>query len=308
MKYRRGYAMKMVHSLFFLGLFVSFCVMFACLFPVAGGEAVCEAGDPALRLGVLANRGAAEAFRKWHPLADYLASGLARPVEVVPLDFSQLRQTVAAEDLDLVIANPLNFIEFQDLYGVVALATMEKKGLPLMGGVIFTRKDSPITSLGQLAEKRIAAVSRDSLGGFLMQTYTLKRAGVDVFARTTPAFLKNQDHVVFAVLNGAADAGFVRTDQLEGMAKRGAISMGDFRVVNALTHKNFPYACSTELFPEWPACATRRLSKAMQQRVAQVLFSLPEDAPAAKAAGITGFVPAGDYTTVSEAMKAVGPR
>ncbi len=297
--------MKMAHSSFFLRLFVSLCVMVAGLFSVAGG-AVCEAGDPALRLGVLANKGAAEAFRKWRPLADYLASGIDRPVEVIPLDFSQLRQAVADDDLDLVIANPLNFIEFQDLYGVVPLATMEKKGLPLMGGVIFTRKDSSITSLGQLAGKRIAAVSLDSLGGFLMQAYTLKRAGVDVTARTTPTFLKNHDHVVFAVLNGAVDAGFVRTDQLEGMAKRGAIFMGDFRIVNALTHKDFPYACSTELVPDWPVCATRRLSKAMQQRVAQALLTLPGDAPAAKAAGITGFVPAGDYTTVSEAMKAVG--
>ncbi|MEF3168530.1 MAG: phosphate/phosphite/phosphonate ABC transporter substrate-binding protein [Deltaproteobacteria bacterium] len=60
--------------------------------------------------------------------------------------------------------------------------------------------------------------------------------------------------------------------------------------------------------PEWPVSATRRLSKAMQQRFAQALLSLPEDAPAAKAAGITGFVPAGDYTTVSEVMKLVGPR
>lgn len=266
---------------------------------VQGGE------SEALKFGVLSNKGAADAFSRWAPLAQYLSSDLGRKVEIVPLNFGQLREAVDQNELDLLITNQNQFVQFRDNAGLTPLVTMARQGSPFMGGVIFALKDGPVDSVRQLKGKRITAVSRDSMGGYVLQAYQMLGEGIDVSRDASLKFLDNQDHVVYAVLNGAADAGFVRTDQIEGMARLGKVEIGRFRILNQTSHKDFPYLCSTSLVPEWPVCATRRVPAGLGAQIARSLAALPADSPALKAAKLSGFVAPGDYTICATALKAL---
>lgn len=78
-------------------------------------------------------------------------------------------------------------------------------------------------------------------------------------------YAQTQTRIVFDVLNGRADVGFVRTDQIEGMEGLQLVDGSKFSpsMVQILqpkasfsqyegTGKTFPFKSTTELTPEWP--------------------------------------------------------
>jgi len=257
-----------------------------------------------IKVGVLAKRGPVVAYSRWNGLAEYLTKKTGVKHVVVPLDFSQLPLFVAENKVDLVIANQLLYVVLSKKYGIKALATISgKKAGPYMGGVIFCRKEKPISRLSDLRNKKIAAVSKRSAGGYLVQAHLLYRNGLNVESDLDVKSLKNQDYVVYGVLNKVFDAGFVRTDQLETMEKEGKIKISQFKIIHKMDHQEFPYLCSTELWPAWPIAASKTLSQRIKERIKNALLQLTPGSKAAKQAKISGFVAAGDYGLVRQAVK-----
>jgi ABC-type phosphate/phosphonate transport system substrate-binding protein len=264
-------------------------IVFFIFYLFLGQPGMVEA-QQSVKFGVLANKGAQEAFQKWKPLTEYLKAKTGKNIELVPFATS----------------NPAIFIAFREKYGVYPIATTAKKGISTMGGAILVKKDSPVNSLGQLRDKKISIVSYSSLGGYVVQAYTLKKNGIDISREAQLKPFSNQDHVVFSVLNGAADAGFVRTNQLESMARKGMININDLKIINKQEQKNFPFLLSTDLIPEWPIFATQRLDKGFVKALEQAILSLSSNSAEAQAAGISGFIPPGDYEIMAEALKVLG--
>ncbi len=260
-----------------------------------------------IRLGVLAKRGYQTALKRWHPLVQYLSKHLNRPVALVPLNFSQVPEYVAQNKVDLILANQKFYVSLKKRYGIRALATViNSRGGPYMGGVIFTKKTSSIRSLSQLRGKRIGIVSFGSCGGFLIQAYDLLQKGINIIRDGQIKPLEGQDYVVYAVFNGAVDAGFVRTGQLESMNREKKIKLRDFRIISPQAHPDFNLLCSTsQLWPAWPVAATAHVSAGLASKIKKTLLGLPSTSRAALAAGIKGFAPPGDYTPVAEALAAI---
>lgn len=275
------------------------CIALICL--LAQGLSRAALAD--IKIGVLAKRGPVIAFARWNALAEYLTRKTGRKHVIVPLDFSQLPQFVAQNKVDLVIANQLIYVVLAKKYGIRALATISgKKAGPYMGGVIFCRSDSHVSALSDLKGKRVAAVSRRSAGGYLVQAHLLYKNGIDVSRDLFVKTLKNQDYVVYGVLNKVFDAGFVRTDQLESMEKEGKIETGQFKIIHRVEHPDFPYLCSTQLWPAWPVAASKRLAQRLKDKIRQALLELGPGTEAAQKARVKGFVPAGDYGPVRQAV------
>ncbi len=274
--------------------------------PVDRAYSTDSASTP-IKLGVLAKRGPLPAFKKWSALTTYLSGEIGRDVQLVPLGFSQLLEYVAQGKLDLILCNQVFYVLLNRQYDVKALATLaNRRAGPYMGGVIFVRKDSSIKALSELTGKRITVVSKRSAGGYLMQAAMLLKKGIDIRQASSIKPLSNQDYVVYSVLNQAADAGFVRTDQLESMAREGKIQLEDFRVLNPQKHPDFPFLCSTPLWPAWPLSSMPSVNEALQAKIKKALLAMPADSTAARNAGLKGFVQAGDYSPVKEAMMALG--
>lgn len=268
-------------------------------------------------VGVLALRGPEKAHEAWSATAGYLERHLpGNTFRIVPLGFDEVRIAVRQGRVDFVLTNSSYYVELEFLYGVSAIATQKKRfiggtGHSTLGGVIFTRADrKDIRRLADLKKKTFVAADPSSFGGWHVGWRELKRQGLDPqrdFAQLS--FAGTHDDAVYAVRDGRADAGTVRTETLELMAAEGKIRLDDFYVLNQQRVEGFSPLLSTPLYPEWPIARLRHVPDALAIAVAIALLQMPADDPAALAGNITGWTLPLNYQPVHEALRElrIGP-
>ena len=262
---------------------------------------------PPLTLGVLAYLPKEQMSERYGALTQYLSHALrGTPVELRPLAYSgnEVERALAGGEIDLLLTNPAHFIRLRAdnrLTGAFVTQITIRNGLPTsaFGGVIFTRADYlDIRELKDLRGRRVAAADPRSLGGYQAQLWELRKAGIEPHEEVS--FLKKHDRVVRTVLDGEAEAGFVRTGVIEGMIQRGELTPGRLRILNAQRADRFPFQLSTRLYPEWPLVALPHVETDTVRRIASALLALEPDHPAAHTARISGFAPPADYHPVEE--------
>jgi phosphate/phosphite/phosphonate ABC transporter binding protein len=266
-----------------------------------------------LKIAVLAKNGPSKALQQWGATAQYLSTKLPEhSFVIVPLSFDEVFPAIEANKVDFFLINSSMFITAKLRYAAEAIATMvnSRQGKPLksFGGVIFTYiTQDGINQLEDLKGKRFMAVKQSSFGGWQMAYKELLDQGINPQADfTSLTFGDRHDNVVYAVQNGEADAGTVRTDTLERMAASGDIDMAEFKILNARQHSGFPFVVSTALYPEWPFAKTAATNAEVAQQVATALFELSATNPAAKAAKVVGWSLPLDYQPVEALQQSLG--
>jgi two-component system sensor histidine kinase TtrS len=263
-----------------------------------------------VKIAVLALRGSTAAQAMWQATADYLTMAIpGYRFSVVPLDFRSFAPTVAQSACDFVIVNSSMYVEFESLYGVTRIATMQGQGRGrggnLFGGVIFSRSDrSDLDCLQDLSGKRFMGVEPNSLGGWRVAWREFHQAGMapdQVFSQLE--FGGTHDRVVLAVRDGRVDAGTVRTGILEAMAAEGKIDLHEFKVINRQEQPGFLLRVSTRLYPEWPIARLRHTDDQLAAKVVVALLNMPSGHRALQQAGITGWTPPQDYREVHELFR-----
>ena len=263
-----------------------------------------------VRLGVLSYRSMKHTAAQWKPLADYLSQRIpGYRFHVVPLYYPDLDQAVARHELDFVLTNPEHYVLLRSRYGLTAQATLMPMAgdfpVSQFGGVIVVRADRPdLKTFADLKGKRIASPSEESLGGYLMQRWALLQVGVDITSdiRDLQFTGMPHDNVVFAVLSGHADAGFLRTGVIEALIKEGKLKPGQVRVLKQTETPEFPQLLSTDLYPEWPFSATSGVPGWFTKQVVRALFELEPNSEVARTGNFFGFAPAGDYSQIETIM------
>ncbi|MDP5291896.1 diguanylate cyclase [Oceanimonas sp. CHS3-5] len=255
-----------------------------------------------LTLGVFAYRPKPMMITMYQPLADYLSEQLpGTQVRLRVLNQDEMETELSRNGLDLVFTNPSHYLLLRShnaLTGVLATKISREQGeaTSALGGVILTRRErSDLNTLEDLRNRHIAIPGKRFLGGYQTQALELLEAGIRLGKDTTLSAVGGHDGVIATLLEGRADAGFVRTGILESLPE---VQQRRFRVLNAQHLPGFPYAVSTRLYPEWPFLALPRVSMPHVRRIASALMALEHDHPAALAAGIEGFAPPGDYLPV----------
>ena len=191
-------------------------------------------------------------------MVDYLNAHLsAYHFEAIPLDFEEIPEAVRNRSIDFVLTNTLQYVKLEHYYGISRIATLKNASvygpLNLFGAVIITRSDNDeINTLQDIRDKRFGAVDPDSFGGWVMALKVLTEAGISQTDFKSLEYLETHDNVVHALLEGKIDVATVRSDTLERMAREGAISLDQIKVINAMHYAKFPYLVSTPLYPEWP--------------------------------------------------------
>ncbi len=283
-------------------------IMFALLFFFCTSSA--QATD-SVKIGVLTKNGPAKVMKKWTATGKYLSAKLGKNVEIVPLDFDKVNPAIKENKVDFFLVNSSMFVTAKVKLGATAIATMinsrQGQALKSFGGVILTSAyNDSINTLADLKGKTFISVKKSSFGGWQMAYKTLKDAGIDPFKDFAKVvFAGKHDNVIFAIQNGQADAGTVRTDTLERMLAGGSISMEDFKIINE-QNSTFPFVYSTTLYPEWPLAKTAKTSEALAQEVVDALKQIKKDNPAARKARIVGWSDPLDYSKVEELQKALG--
>lgn len=115
----------------------------------------------------------------------------------------------------------------------------------------------------------------------------------------------SHNQVVMAVLAGQADAGFIRTGIIEAMTAEGQIDPSSIKLLNSRHYSYFPFAVSTQLYPEWAFAALPHLNERVVRQVARALLEIEHTDPVAKAAGIYGFTVPADYLPVENLARAL---
>lgn len=264
-------------------------------------------------IGILGFRPAAEEQVRWQPLADYLGSAIpSHDFHIRVLDYAGLESAIAGRAVGFVLTNPGHYVLMTRRNGMSSpLATLVplEQGLAVssFGGVIFTRTDrADLTRLTDLKGRSIAATSKGSFGGYQAQAMTLLQLGVDVAkdARLMETEMPH-DKVVHAVLDGRADAGFVRTGVVEAMVREMKLDSTQIRVLAPSRTNGFPFAVSTALYPEWPFAAMPDADGDLARRVAAALLALPHNGDLARRMDIHGFDIPSDYEPVRATLAAL---
>ena len=269
---------------------------------------------PVIKIGVLAFRGNQQAYKMWYSTAFYLQKNIPEyEFRIIPLTLDNIGSTVKNANVDFVLTNSASYADLESRYGITRIATLRNRRAggvyTRFGALILTRADNDrIKSLNDLKGKSFMAVHPDAFGGWWMAWRELQQQQIfptDDFSRLEFSGFP-QDKIVYAVRDGEIDAGTVRTDLLERMAKDGKINLTDFRVLNEQVTENFPFAHSTRLYPEWPFSIVKHTTADLAQQVAIALLKMPENSPASLASKSAGWTVPLDYNSVHDLMKELG--
>ncbi len=266
-----------------------------------------------VKIGVLARDGHVKALEMWKPMADHLTGVIEGcTFEIVPLDFPEVFPAVRDKAVDFFIVNSSMFVTAKVRYGAEAVATMvvsrQSRPSAAFGGVILTMAHrDDISTLEDLKGKSFMAVTDTSFGGWQMAVKELLEAGIDP-DKDFSSFHFGGTHynVVYAVQSGTFDAGTVRTDTLERLAEEGMIYMDDFKIIRQIEHKNFPFVCSTPLYPEWPLARIKGTPVELSLKVFAALKQLKPEDKASMDANLVGWVAPLDYDPVEQLQKTLG--
>ncbi len=261
-----------------------------------------------VNVGVLSFRPKAVAERQWAPLTEYLNRSVPEARFVLRVyNYPEQQEALRQQAVDLLITQPAEYVRLVHENGLSSpLATLieREQGQPVraMGGVIVARSDrADLQNLRDLQGRRIAAPTRLSFGGYQVQAAELARTGIrpnEILETGLP-----QDLGVQAVLDGLADAAYVRTGLIEQMAREGQLDPRQLKVLNAQDYPGYPYALSTRLYPQWPVVAMPHLSEGIAVRVAGALLSVPQGSALAARMGLHGFATPADYEPVRVLMR-----
>ena len=289
-------------------------VLFLAFLFIVGIVGFLQADTNLVKIGVLAKRGPERCLQKWSLTADYLTQRIpGRKFIIVPLDHDQLYVSVKNQEIDFILANPAYYVPFEKLYGAKRITTLKNlvvdEVTTLYGGVVFTRANRiDIRHLEDLEDKSFMAVDKSSFGGWITFWRELNARKIDYkryFSEFRFGATGTHDEVVYAVRDGRVDAGTVRTDTLERMQAEGKINMSDFYVIKIYEdeHQQFPFVCSTRVYPEWPFAEAATTSDELAEAVALALLQMPSDSPAAVAATSAGWTIPMNYQSVHECLR-----
>ena len=233
---------------------------------VPSGQAQQAAGPTQLTLGVLATEGATRALEAWTPTMTLLNQAAAE--QTLPYRFrlephtdNSLIDGLADGDIDLLLGNPAAFVVAEVEQGVRPLLSTahmwQGTTYNRTGAVVFVRRDSSIGRFEDIIGQRIMGVTAHELTGWQLALQEFRKYRLSPEDITADAMFSggNQREVVYAVQTGLVDVGVIRAGVLEMLAEQGTISLDDFRPIQPISHKGFPFWSSTPLYPDWVLAA-----------------------------------------------------
>lgn len=278
------------------------------------GHAQADAAQ--VTIGVLAGEGQESALAHWSPTAQYLTRQIPEHrFFIVPLDRGRMRRAVENNELDFILTDPGQYVEIASANGIAALATMTRawqgKRYAKLSMAIITRADrDDIRRLSQIRGKSFMASSRDFFEGFHLVSSELRAHRMEPSRDLNLNFgglALTPEQIVYAVRNRMVDVAAVRAGILERMAHEGRIDASEFHVLHRHSSPGFPFAASTDAYPEWPFAKAQGVPEKLAQQVAGALLAMPADHHAARAGGYAGWSVSGDYAGVAALDQHVCP-
>ncbi|MDH5408493.1 MAG: phosphate/phosphite/phosphonate ABC transporter substrate-binding protein [Gammaproteobacteria bacterium] len=251
------------------------------------------------------------AIKKWGPTIEWLNQTI--PGSNFTLKpYTSLKQQIAdarEKRFDFLLTNPATYVELEAAVAAQALLTLVNNRVGTaqtrFGSVIFTHIDNTdILTLSDLKGRSFVGVNPIGFGGWRVGLLEMKNQGIYPEKDFSDLqFSGNQPDTVYAVLNKKFDAGIVRTDMLERLASKGKIDLNHFRVLNPQQHADFPFFCSSALYPEWPFAVMPHVDKNLTNLVTASLLKITKEDKAAITGKYMGWTRALSYEPVKNLLK-----
>jgi phosphonate transport system substrate-binding protein len=234
------------------------------------------ADDRPLVFGVLNQQSPVKTAERWNPILRYLtdATGLRFQLRM-GATVQETNAMMSRGEFDLIFTNHNFRPEYDGIYKVIA----RWSGKPVYG-VIAVNRDSPITSLRQLAGKRVAFPSKSAFVAYAVPAVALKAAGISVEA----VMAGNQEGALAQLKSRQVDAAAVNSRFLTQYA-----AQQDLRYREIFT---------SEGFAELPVVVHPRVPRQTADVILKALLAIKADPHAVEvreAANCDGFEPAGEH-------------
>jgi len=194
----------------------------------AGGYAV---DDSTLVFGVVPD--SVDTETNYQPLMDYIAQETGKTVEYhESTDYAALIEASIAGQIDVASFSGFTYVTATnngaELTPISSITTAEGQE-PGYYSQAIVPKGSDITSIDDMAGKKICFVDPSSTSGYLFPSYALLEAGIDPEKDITPVFAGKHDVSVQKVGEGTeCDAGFAEDSEVE---KSDAVEVIDEQMV-----------------------------------------------------------------------------
>ena len=246
-----------------------------------------------IKFGVYTHAEPTEMFRKFAPALAYLETNASEvPLRidlVIYKGYSNLVEALVRGDVDFARPGPASYgLARMRNSTIYPLAKQLHDGLPVIDGVIFTRADSKLHRLQDVAGKRFAFGDRDSTFG----NYVAKAALLDAGIRGTNLgfynHLRSHTDVARAVKAGDYDAGAANSNVVWRV-----FGGSGLKILHPMSSVSFPWVATTNLPTNVRSVITKHL---LELRSPSILTNIDPD--------VTGFTNASpaDYDAFEKQM------
>jgi phosphate/phosphite/phosphonate ABC transporter binding protein len=241
-------------------------------------------------LGLAPAEDALSMNKSFGPLAEFLGQLLGQKIFIrLGESYGQAIEDLGSGRALLSYQTPSTYIEAHERFGVFPLVVPLAKGEPYYQSAVVVRADSGINSLAELRGKRFAFGDAKSTGNKAMPESMLKEAGINLHDLAKHGFVGSHDNVAKAVLARDYDGGGLMLS-----------------VAEKYTGQGLKILATSSRIPQFPICASAKLSEADRERVAEALVNLKDpQVLGALGAHVTGFarIADKDYDGVRAMLK-----
>ena len=267
-------------------------------------------GKEEIRFGVFAYLGYEKTKERYEPLIEYLNTKLDKKVILEILTQEEMDLKIKNKELDIATTNPTHFLVIRqntNLSGAIATLIEKGNGKPInsLAGVIVVRKDSPINSIKDIKNKKIAVPSLKHMGGFRAQAYEFYKNNQDAIKENEFVYVNMHQEGIHKILKNEVDVAFVRDGIYEKMLADKTLDANDVKIINEQENPNHPFKISTVLYPEWPLFALPNADKEDVKKILSALFSFDSTSIYAQKSGIYGYDLPADYLPVEALARAL---
>ena len=266
-----------------------------------------------ITIGILVSEGVTRALDSWVPMAATLnaaaqAKNLGYKFEIAPFTDGAMMDKIHQGELDLFLVDPAAFV----------VAEVEDNARPLLsvaqvwdgqtydqtGVVVFTKSDSEIRSIPDVAGRSIMGVAANEMTGWKLALQEFRKYRLNIADISTRALFSggNQREVVYAVQSGLVDVGVIRAGVLENLARSGVINLDDFRPLSPISHEGYPFWVSTHLYPDWIMATMPGVPQDVLALVIDTLLGQNGKNSTSVASGGTVWLPPQNYQSVHELL------
>lgn len=259
------------------------------------------------KIGILSFESKEKTLEQYQETASYLSQNIPNSkFVIIPLFYDELNRALETKNVDFVFTNSGDFVMLSKKFKLLKVASIVKKEqenfTSHFGGVmVVLNSRDDINSLEDIKNKKIAAVSKASLGAYQSQAKELYDNKITLSDKQITYTGLPQEIALGLLFEEKVDVAFLRTGLLEELSSSNKLDISKLKVINQ-QKSNYPFMLSTKLYPEWPLAALAHIDYYLIKQISLSLMSMDHNSEAAVKGKYFGWTIPLEYNIVEDLL------